>query len=328
MNTKKLFSMMIAFLLAFSVIAMMPMQASAAATFADGDYTVPFTVLKDKGNDVSTTAEYMVSPAKVHIQNGKATVTVTLNNSSWWQYFKVNSGGGLKDVQVVSENTGTDKRIVKFDVADLNQLVNARIHIIVTGIPGFNYDNEYDIRFKFNTSSIPAPPVEKPVTTPPAKEEKPPAKPVTKPETKPESKPQVKPKSKPESKPESKPSDKKEEVSNTEDTGLVVEKDEKTDSDKGKEDVQSGKTETESSSSEEDGTVEEDSAESTDLDIEEEVEVEIDEEPTIEESAVEEVDSAEDENSNSRMFIILAVVIIALIAGIAAFFMTKKRVRN
>ncbi|MBD7984844.1 NEAT domain-containing protein [Sporosarcina sp. Sa2YVA2] len=326
MNTKKSFSVMIAFLLAFSIIATVPMQASAATTFADGEYTVPFTVLKDKGNEVSTTADYMVSPAKVHIQNDKATVTVTLNNSSWWQYFKVNG----RDVQVISENTGSDKRVVKFDVADLNQLVNAKIHIIVTGIPGFNYDNEYDIRFKFNTASIPAP--EKPVVTPPAKEEKPPAKPVTKPEVKPETKPQAKPETKPESKPqtkpeakpESKPSDKKEEVSKTEDKGLVVEKEEKAVSEKEEDEkADSGKTETDSTEAEDDATVEEDPADS---EIEEEVEV--DEEPTIEESAVGEVDSDKDESSNMGLFITLAVVLIALIAGLAAFFASKKRARK
>lgn len=321
MNTKKRFSMMIAFLLAFSVIASMPLQASAANVFADGEYTVPFTVLKDTSNEVSTTADYMVSPAKVHMQNDKATVTVTLNNSSWWQYFKVNG----RDVQVVSENTGTDKRVVKFDVADLNQLVNAKIHIIVTGIPGFNYDNEYDIRFKFNTASIPAPAPEKPVVTPPAKEEKPPVKP--KPEPKPEAKPETKPESKPvtklEVKPESKPSDKKEEVSKTEDKGLVVKKEEKIDSDK---EAEEGKTETESSEVEEDEAVEENSADPENLDIQEEVEV--DEEPTIKESAVEEVDSDKDESSNTGLFITLAVVIIALIAGLAAYFASKKRARK
>ena len=327
MNTKKLFSMMIAFLLAFSITATMPMNASAATTFADGDYTIPFTVLKDKGNEHSTTAEYMVSPAKVHIQNDKATVTVTLNNSSWWQYFKVNSGGGLKDVQVVSENTTADKRVVKFDVADLNQLVYAKIHVIVTGIPGFNYDNEYDIRFKFNTSSIPAPPVEKPVTTPPAKVEKPQTKPVAKPEAKPETKPQAKPESKPESKPTSKPSDKKEEVSKTEDKGLVVEKDEKATSEQGKdEEVESENTETDDSEAEENGSLEEDATESDELDVVEDPEVEDDEEPVIEEATAQDTQSEKDERSNTGLFIIIAIVVLA--GAASAFFITKKRARK
>ncbi len=118
--------------------------------YADGEYSVPFIVLKDTGNEQSATAEYMVSPAKVIVQNGKMHVVMTLNNSSWWQYFKVQSGGGFTDVQVLSEDTANDKRVVKFEVKDIEQLVSAKIHVIVTGIPGFTYDNKYDIRFKFN----------------------------------------------------------------------------------------------------------------------------------------------------------------------------------
>ena len=177
--------------MALFIPAINPPKA-AAATFADGEYTVPFTVLKDNSNEVSATADYMVSPAKVQLVNDKATVTVTLKNSSWWQYFRVQNGGSFSDVQVVSE-TG-DQRVVRFTVSDLTAHVNAKIHIIVTGIPGFDYDNKYDIRFNFNTSSIPAPPVEKPaVTPPPAKETKPetPKKTESKPAQKVEQKPAV-----------------------------------------------------------------------------------------------------------------------------------------
>src|SRR5699024_3166467 len=34
-------------------------------------------------------------------------------------------------------------------------ILDAKVHIIVTGIPGFTYDNKYDIRFNFDTSDIP-----------------------------------------------------------------------------------------------------------------------------------------------------------------------------
>lgn len=169
-----------------------PQQAAAASPYADGEYTVPFNVLKDTGSETSATAEYVVSPAKLIVQNGKMHVVMTLNNSSWWQYFKVNGA----EVQVVSEDTANDKRIVKFEVKDLDQLVNAKIHIIVTGIPGFTYDNKYDIRFKFNSSNIPLAPVaEKPEPTPttkPTESEKATATPPQKPaETKEEKKPEV-----------------------------------------------------------------------------------------------------------------------------------------
>jgi len=97
-------------------IQVMPLNAEAA-TFADGEYSVPFTVLKDTSNEVSTTADYMVSPAKVQLVNDKATVTVTLKNASWWQYFKVQNGGTFSDVQRVSQSG--DQRVVRFTVSDL-----------------------------------------------------------------------------------------------------------------------------------------------------------------------------------------------------------------
>ena len=309
MKTKTLFSMAIAFLLALYIPAMMPVHA-AGATFADGDYSVPFTVLKDSGNEQSATADYMVSPAKVKIQNGKATVTVTLNNSSWWQYFKVQG----KDVQVVSE--ANDKRVVKFDVADLSQPVNAKIHVIVTGIPGFDYDNKYDIRLSFNTSSIPAPPVEKPVTTPPAKE--------TKPETKPEA--TKKPEEKPAQQKVEKPAEKKE-ASKSETAVNQTEKASKSESDKAAEKPSTKDTETEKN---------DDLAKVEDDEVvgEEETEVLVEEEEETEEIAVEETDQEEvaadeiaDEKENTILFVVLAVIF-AILAGGITFAAVKKRARK
>ncbi len=174
-----------------------PQKATAASPYANGEYSVPFSVLKDTGSEPSATAEYVVSPAKLIVQNGKMHVIMTLNNSSWWQYFKVNG----TDVQVLSEDTANDKRVVKFEVKDITQLVGAKIHIIVTGIPGFSYDNKYDIRFKFNSTTIPlAPVVEKPTPAPtpapkPAEPEKVTTTTTPKPaEKKEEKKPEVTPK--------------------------------------------------------------------------------------------------------------------------------------
>lgn len=162
-----------------------PKKATAAPNFADGEYSIPFTVLKDTSNEQSTAADYMVSPAKVIVQNGKTHVVMTLTNSSWWQYFKVQSGGGFSSVQVLGEDTVNDKRVVKFEVKDIEQVIDAKVHVIVTGIPGFNYDNKYDIRFKFNSKSIPLASVaEKPITTP---------KPIPTPTPKPTPAPIIKP---------------------------------------------------------------------------------------------------------------------------------------
>ena len=303
---------------ALFIPAINPLVASAA-TFADGEYTVPFTVLKDNSNEVSATADYMVSPAKVQLANDKATVTVTLKNSSWWQYFKVQNGGSFSDVQVVSE-TG-EQRVVRFTVSDLTSFVNAKIHIIVTGIPGFEYDNKYDIRFNFNTSSIPAPPVEKPVATPPpAKETKPetPKKTEEKPVQKPAQKPAVQ---KTETAKKTETVTKKEEVSTVneteeDETGLTVVNSEK---------------ETEEETVKDDKSSDEVEADDTDLEAEADASLEKNEEAdekeeVVEEVAVEEVKDEKKDSSNG-LFIIITVVTAIIVASIV-FVLARKRARK
>ncbi|MDN4608053.1 NEAT domain-containing protein [Sporosarcina highlanderae] len=321
MKTKTLFSMVIVMLLAFLIPVMGQIHA-ANAKYADGDYTVPFSVLKATSNEESATVEYMVSPAKVKMQNDKATVTVTLNNSSWWQSFQVQG----RDVQVVSE--ANDRRVVKFDVADISQPVNAKIHIIVTGIPGFDYDNKYDIRLVFNTSSFPPAPVQTPVT-PPAKETKPVTKPVTKPAAKPEVKPEVKQVQKPAGQKTEKPAEKtdvtKNEVavnkSETASKSADTEKDEKTVSTSTEKGV-SDETE-DVSNDEEDELIasEEEKEEAADEEIETEIE-----EAAQEEAVAVEV-SDEKDSSNTTLFIALAVGF-AVVAGGIAYVAMKKRARK
>jgi len=308
-----LMAAMTLFLVTALFIPIMPREV-AAATFADGEYSVPFTVLKDNSSEQSTTADYMVSPAKVQLTNDKATVTVTLKNSSWWQYFKVQNGGSFSDVHVVSESG--DQRVVRFTVADLTKPVNAKIHVIVTGIPGFDYDNKYDIRFSFNTSSIPAPPVEKPVATqPPAKE--------TKPET--PKKTEVKPIQKQEQKPTEKPAGNKTETAKTTEnvakkeeksTGTGPEKEKAEQSEEESEDVTEVNTEAEDTT--EDAVSEEDAGN--------EVELEEQEEDVVEEVAVEEVKD-ENEKPSTALFILIAAITAIIVAAIV-FAIARKRARK
>ncbi|MFD2117612.1 NEAT domain-containing protein [Paenibacillus yanchengensis] len=127
----------------------------AAKQYEDGQYTVPFQVLKDGTNEESATSEYMNLSAQVKVVEGKVTANVTLKNSTWWREFKVkSSSGSFADVKVVSENKDNDSRVVSFSLDDIEQLKQAKIHIIVTGIPGFEYDNKYDIQFKFDASKL------------------------------------------------------------------------------------------------------------------------------------------------------------------------------
>lgn len=133
----------IAFCIAIGLL-LLPHE-SFAATIADGTYDVGFRVLKEENTEASMADDYLEKPAKVTVQNGKATVQMVLKNSSWWKEFKVEG----KAVRTVSE--ADDVRVVEFDVADLTQMVKANIHVIV---PDINYDNHYVIRFDFDTSGL------------------------------------------------------------------------------------------------------------------------------------------------------------------------------
>ena len=146
-SLKVLFSLLIMILIFSPGIQSNPVEA--ASKYADGEHSLPFTVLKDKTDELSVTNDYMDSPAKLVVKDGKNYVEVTLKNKSWWQYFKVQTGGNFADVTVLSE--GDDTQLVKFEVEDPDQVVNAKVHIIV---PDINYDNKYDINFKFDTSKV------------------------------------------------------------------------------------------------------------------------------------------------------------------------------
>ncbi|MHA6258531.1 NEAT domain-containing protein [Sporosarcina sp. CAU 1771] len=290
----------------FSIVS--PQQASANSKFADGEYTIPFTVLKGNSNEQSATAEYVVSPAKVIIQNGNTHVVMTLNNSSWWQYFKVNSS----DVQVLSENG--DKRVVKFPIQDVEQLVNAKIHIIVTGIPGFNYDNKYDIRFKFNSSNIPLASIpEKPVN---------PAPPAPAPST------PNKVETKPSQKPTEKPVEKKEEIVMKEIAEKVETNEKATDKSNNQKNVN------EESIESVDVTVQPEDEEAFDTDSDEaeasesdELEVNNAEEPeelveTADEEVMDELKSESKSNISKTLFL---VIIVAILLGVAFVYIRKKK---
>src|SRR5699024_7356281 len=165
---KRYFSFILIFLLVFSTILPSVHTVSAASegdtakVYADGEYDVPFVILKDTNDEESMTNDYMESPAKVTIEDGKQIVQVTLNNSSWWQYLKTQTAQpgsftdeNFVDAELISEDAEKDRRVVEFEVRDLDEILNAKIHVIV---PMINYDNKYDIRFDFDPSEIPLAP--------------------------------------------------------------------------------------------------------------------------------------------------------------------------
>src|SRR5690625_561955 len=144
---RKIFKFLVPVL--FVLVTILPFAQSnsveAASTYADGEYDLPFTVLKGDSDESSMTNDYLVSPAKLIVENGKNKVQLTLKNSSWWQEFTVASGS----VSVLSDEN--DTRVVQFEVGDLDQILSSKIHVIV---PDIDYDNKYDVRFQFDTSGL------------------------------------------------------------------------------------------------------------------------------------------------------------------------------
>ncbi|HJF33791.1 MAG TPA: NEAT domain-containing protein [Sporosarcina psychrophila] len=159
---KQMMMLFSALLVLFTVLPALPTEAAEVTTPAKQEFELPLDILQVENDDKSATAQYVKSPAKIVVEDGKTFAYVTLLSSKWWQSLKVQTKqpGTFKetnfaDAEVISEDKAADTRLVKFEVQDLSKELNAKIHIIVTGVPGLGeYDHSYDIRLKFDTSKI------------------------------------------------------------------------------------------------------------------------------------------------------------------------------
>ena len=75
-KSKVLFSFLLVFLTVFSMAQFNKVEA--ASKYATGEYNLPFTVLKDSSDEQSMTNDYMVSPAKLVVKDGKNYLQMTL----------------------------------------------------------------------------------------------------------------------------------------------------------------------------------------------------------------------------------------------------------
>ncbi|MBO0588582.1 NEAT domain-containing protein [Sporosarcina sp. E16_8] len=170
---KQMMMLFSALLVLFTVLPAGQIQAAEVTTPVKQEFELPLDVLQVENDDKSATAQYVKSPAKIVVEDGKTYAYVTLLSSKWWQSLKVQAKqpGTFKetnftDAEVISEDKAADTRLVKFEVQDLSKELNAKIHIIVTGVPGLGeYDHSYDIRLKFDNSKTPVVP-EVPVVKP------------------------------------------------------------------------------------------------------------------------------------------------------------------
>lgn len=140
--------------------------AGAAPSLEEGSYTIGLTVLKEDKDEPSMVNDYLPKPvqAKLEVKDGKQFASITLLNSSWWQYFKTENDGQFVDAEVVSRDEVNNTRVVKFEVPDVSAKLNAKIHVKIIGLPGmpdFVYDNYYTVRIVFDTDTIVAEPGDK-----------------------------------------------------------------------------------------------------------------------------------------------------------------------
>ena len=129
-----------ALLVLFTVLPAIPSQAAEVTTQEEQSFELSFDVLKAENDDKSTAGDFVKSPAKIVVEDGKTYAYVTLLQSKFWQSLKVQTTqpdtfekDNFVDAEVVSNDEEENTRVVKFEVQDVTKVLNAKVHIIVTG---------------------------------------------------------------------------------------------------------------------------------------------------------------------------------------------------
>ena len=151
---KRLISMMLTLLLVLTAVLPTGMVfANEDVKYKDGEYDLPLTVLHSSKDDISSMGKYVKDPTVV-IENGQATVTVTLTSSDLIAAFQVENNGEFIDSELISENVEENTRDVSFTVVkDLNEITAAKVSVD-TGNPQFGVMH-HDVRLQFDPSEIP-----------------------------------------------------------------------------------------------------------------------------------------------------------------------------
>ncbi len=148
------------FLMIFTFVStLQPLAVQAATQLADGEYSIGFKVIKDTSDEVSKMNDYVISPATLKVKDGKQKVSFTLKNSEWITKFTTEKNGQFVDVNVIGENKEQNTRVVEFDIVDVANLLNGKVKV---DIDAMDYHHIFDVRIKFDSSSITLIKAEKP----------------------------------------------------------------------------------------------------------------------------------------------------------------------
>ncbi|MGG4190805.1 NEAT domain-containing protein [Paenibacillus peoriae] len=128
-------------------------EQSAQPAASEKQYTINYSIFKDKTSEASVMEGYLDKPATLIEKGDKRYIQITLNNSSWMPALQVEQNGTLKDVEVIS--TSGDTRVVQFEAGDLSQKISAYTHVAVPGLVlgGVPYDHWYTVQFQFDEAS-------------------------------------------------------------------------------------------------------------------------------------------------------------------------------
>ncbi|MED0803140.1 NEAT domain-containing protein [Bacillus safensis] len=124
---------------------------SAQNQLKDGVYRINYSVLKGDTNEASRMSDYFSHPASLTVKNGKQTISFTVKDHKSVASLKTEKNGSYQEAKTVSKDEAKNTRVVSFDVDDLKKAVKGKVHIVVAAA---NYDQTYDIRFQFDSTSI------------------------------------------------------------------------------------------------------------------------------------------------------------------------------
>ncbi|MFS7388462.1 NEAT domain-containing protein [Carnobacterium maltaromaticum] len=169
---KKLNSCLVITLLFFSLVPSYTAIAEEPLLKDGGEYQVQLNFYKDQTGgstkESSAANAYLDHTGTIKVENNQPYLYVTVKNSGWWKNFATsksgerpatpvpaeNYQGTYQDVEVISENPADNTRKVRIKMESLDKILFSYMHINVDTVPGFNYDNWYQVDLTIDPSSL------------------------------------------------------------------------------------------------------------------------------------------------------------------------------
>ncbi|MEG0313146.1 MAG: NEAT domain-containing protein [Carnobacterium sp.] len=169
---KKLNSCLVITLLFFSLVPSYTAIAEEPLLKDGGEYQVQLNFYKDQTGgstkESSAANAYLDHTGTIKVENNQPYLYVTVKNSGWWKNFATsksgerpatpvpaeNYQGTYQDVEVISENPADNTRKVRIKMESLDKIIFSYMHINVDTVPGFNYDNWYQVDLTIDPSSL------------------------------------------------------------------------------------------------------------------------------------------------------------------------------